>query len=283
MSDNLPALPTDIEWTQLKEIAAVAYKSRLLPESIQNVEAATIIALKGRELGIAPMVAFAHINVIKGKPCCSSELMLAHIRKDFPNAVIEFTERTDKACKISAKRKPEDKMEIFEMTYDQAEKAGFAKQWDSKKSEWYIKDNWKKIPKTMLSWRCVSEMKRFLFPEVLMGVDYTPDELDDIKDVTPTQPPPEQATAEKKVLKNFAPGADNSRAEKPIDVTPEPPKLDERKVAIEKIIALETELNLNKDMVDDICARLFGRTEKFTTNDLNKLVVELEGMKNVSN
>jgi len=39
------------------------------------------------------------------------------------------------------------------------------------------KDNWKKQPSTMLQWRCVSKVCRFMFPECLMGVSLTPEEL----------------------------------------------------------------------------------------------------------
>ena len=180
MSNELTLLPTDSEMAQIKEIARMAVASKLLPEQIQTQEQAAIIMLKGKELGLPPMVAFAHINVIRGKPAMSGEIMLAYIRKDFPKAEINFVESTDKHCKITCRRNPNEQLMTIEMTFDQAMTAGFAKQWDKEKRQSVVKDNWQKQPKTMLRWRCVSEMKRFVFPEVLMGVDYTPDELEDI-------------------------------------------------------------------------------------------------------
>lgn len=184
MANELSLLPSNDEWDKIKQIAEQAVRSKLLPDAIQTPEQAAIIILKGRELGLPPMVSFAHINVIRGKPSMSGEIMLAYIRKEFPKAEINFEESTDKVCKITCRRSPSEKLMTIEMTYQQAYDAGFAKQWDKEKRQWVVKDNWQKQPKTMLRWRCISEMKRFVFPEILMGIDYTPDELEDIPEKT---------------------------------------------------------------------------------------------------
>lgn len=186
MSKALAILPDQNEWNQIKEISTMAVKSGLLPASIKTSEQAAIIALKGRELGLPPMVAFAHINVIQGKPTCSAEIMLAYIYRDHPNAEIEIVERSETKCVIKAKRPNEAKFSTFTWDMDRAKKMGLDQ-----------KDNWKKQPGTMLFWRNITEMKRAKFPEVLMGIDYTPEELgaviDDngnLKDVSPRSQQP---------------------------------------------------------------------------------------------
>lgn len=167
MNKALAVLPEPNEWAQIKEIAAMAVKSGLLPASINTPEKAAIIALKGRELGLPPMVSFAHINVINGKPTTSAEIMLAYIYRDHPTAEIIIEDRSETRCVIKAKRPNEKEFgKPFVWDMDRAKKMNLDQ-----------KDNWKKQPGTMLFWRCITEMKRAKFSEVLMGIDYTPEEL----------------------------------------------------------------------------------------------------------
>lgn len=176
--------PPPAEFTVLKEIASMAVKSGLLPSSIKTAEQACIIALKGRELGIPPMVAFAQISVINGKPCMSAELMLSQIYKTNPAAVINFLKNDNKECVIEASRK-HSRTSTWSFTLEDAQNAGLLG-----------KQVWKQYPAAMLRARAISAMARAVFPDALNGVSYTPEELgaeveidDDgterIKDVTP--------------------------------------------------------------------------------------------------
>lgn len=163
---TLSLLPPDSEWARIKDIAAIAVKSGLLPSAVNTAEKAAIIALKGRELGLPPMVAFAHINVIQGKATMSAEIMLAHIYKAYPNADIEIEQKDDTACIIKAKRPNGKKMVEFKWNAERAKKLGLSG-----------KDNYQKQPGTMYFWRAITEMKRAIFPEVLQGIDYCPEEI----------------------------------------------------------------------------------------------------------
>lgn len=60
--------------TMLGEAAAWV-KSGLLPASIKTPEQAVVIALKGKELSLAPMASFEMIDVIMGKPALKPELL----------------------------------------------------------------------------------------------------------------------------------------------------------------------------------------------------------------
>lgn len=188
MSKELALIPSAQEWTQLKEIALMAVKSGLLPSSIKTPEQAVIIALKGRELGIPPMVAFAQISVINGKPCMSAELMLAQIYKNNPSASISFIKNDDQGCVLEAARKG-SKPSTWSFTMEEAKAAGLLG-----------KDVWKKYPAAMLRARAISAMARAMFPDAINGVSYTPEELgsdveiaDDgtevVRDITPPPPP----------------------------------------------------------------------------------------------
>lgn len=177
-------LPAPAEFQTLKEIASMAVKSGFLPTSIKSSEQAIIIALKGRELGIPPMVAFAHISVINGKPCISAELMLSQIYQKVPSASINFIKNDNESCVIEAIRK-NCKPSTWSFTIE-----------DAKSAQLLGKQVWKQYPAAMLRARAISAMARAVFPDALNGVSYTPEEMgaeieiDDngtevIKDVTP--------------------------------------------------------------------------------------------------
>ena len=61
-------IPTPQEITTLEKVGEYAIKSGFLPGTIKTPQQAVIIALKGKELGIPPLQAFAQISVVNGKP-----------------------------------------------------------------------------------------------------------------------------------------------------------------------------------------------------------------------
>src|SRR5687768_12101698 len=91
-------------WAVMKEQAKMLVGSGFLPAAIKTPEQAMAIMLKGRELSIPPMQAFAQIAVIQGKPAAGSELQLALIYRNCPGAKVEYIERTDTKCVIEASR-----------------------------------------------------------------------------------------------------------------------------------------------------------------------------------
>ncbi len=183
-NNQLSLIPAPQEFQTMKELSAMAFKSGLLPSGIKSAEAAMIIMLKGRELGIPAMQAFSHIHIINGKPTMSAELMLTQIYKCLPKAIINFVISDDKICKIEAQRPNGNKTE-WAFTIDEA-----------KKAELLTKEPWRKYTSAMLRARAITIMARAIFPDCLNGVSYTAEELgadidlDDqgnevIKDVTP--------------------------------------------------------------------------------------------------
>lgn len=201
MSNNLPSIfPDQTEYRMIKDMATIAIESGLLPSSINTASKAIIIMMKGREIGIPPMQAFAHISVINGKPCMGSELMLSLIYKHSPNAIVDIIKSDETGCTIEAKR-PNGKRTTFKFEKDDAERAQLLN-----------KGPWKNYPTAMYKARCISAMARALFPDAINGISYTPEELgaevhlDDngeevVKDVTPNV---EQQVLEKK-LPNLIP------------------------------------------------------------------------------
>ena len=167
-SNNLPA--NQNEWALLLDQARCFLQSGLLPKSLQKPEQVVLVMLKGRELGIPPLQALSHINVINGKPAMSAELMLAQILKLHPKTQFKFPERTNEKCTISVKRAGFD-WENFTFTVQDAKQAGLMSN-----------PSWNKYPRAMLHARVVSEMARSLFPDAIAGISYTPEELGAVVD-----------------------------------------------------------------------------------------------------
>lgn len=151
-------------WKLMVAQAKTLVASGMLPATINKPEKAIAIMMKGKELGLPPMLSFAHIHIIDGKPTISSEMMLSLIYKAFPKAHINFVRMDNDACEIDASR-PNGQITKFTFSIDDAKSAGLAD-----------RGPWKKYTRAMLRSRCVSEMARVLFPDVVLGC-YTPDEL----------------------------------------------------------------------------------------------------------
>lgn len=195
---NLPVktesvLPAAQEWRIMKELSTDLLKSGFLPKSIRTPEQAIAIMLKGKELGIPPMQALSQISIVQGKPTLEAQLMLSQIYKKVPGAKIEFSTMNASECVILAARSSDDTMTEFSFTMEDAKLMGLAG-----------KDNWKKMPKVMLKWRCVSEMARTMFPDALSGAAYTVEEMSpdskvdengDVIDVVTDPPDPEEEWA----------------------------------------------------------------------------------------
>jgi len=164
-SKDVSLMPSIGEWTMLKEQASMVVRTGLLPKAIDTAEKAIAIALKGRELGIPPMHAFSHIHIVQGKPTISSELMLSLIYKNCPGAIINYLKNDSKICEIEASR-PGHKAAKFSYTIEEAKQAGLLN-----------KDSWRNYPAAMLRARAISIVGRAIFPDLIMGCSYIPEEL----------------------------------------------------------------------------------------------------------
>jgi hypothetical protein len=164
-------MPSPAQWEQLRELATAAHKSGMLPTSIRNPEAAAIVALKGYELGLTFMEAFAHIHVINGKPTISREMMETLVLQNIPGAAIEFVELRDPAGKFlgmrAEGRRPNRKPASWTFTLEDAARANLLG-----------KDVWKQYPQAMCLNRAISALCRAYFPDGLRGCSYTPEELE---------------------------------------------------------------------------------------------------------
>lgn len=152
-------------WAMAKEQAGMLVKTGFLPDSIRTPEQAVAIMLKGRELGIPSMYALSNIVVIKGKPTCNAELMLALIYRDHGDHAMRVVDSTNERCLIAYRRKGWADEQEHQFTAQDAQRAGLM-----------TTDTWKKYTAAMLRARCISAVARMAFPDSIAGM-YTPEEL----------------------------------------------------------------------------------------------------------
>ena len=175
-----PGFRSREEWDNFQWLVVRAFKNRLANIQVKDEEGAIVLALKGRELGLEPVYALSQIYLVNGKAGLQSEVMRALVYRKYPNAVIRVVTPIDKRhleCTIEAARAPSDVVQQFSFTMEDAARAGMVR----KQGERFIaspgKQVWDQYPQDMLVGRATSRAIRFLWPECVMGMGYTPEEL----------------------------------------------------------------------------------------------------------
>ena len=145
------------------KVANVIHDTPFVPEGLRGSAPAVAAAiLAGRELGIGPMTALQHIHVIKGKPAQSAALMRALILA--AGHKIETVDISDTRCVIRGQRKGESSWEEASFTADQARAARI---------------DLGGYPQDKLYARATSRLARRKFADVIAGMPYSAEELED--------------------------------------------------------------------------------------------------------
>jgi len=164
---EIEGLPGSHEIQVLQTMALSAAKSNFF-KRLGSTEGVFTVMLMARELGIPPMQAITGgIHLIDGRPEISARQINALIRK--AGHSMQIVENTNKTCKITGKRKDTGEEHTEEYSMDDAKLAGLAG-----------RTNWRQHPKSMLFARCISQLGRFLFPDVI-GNAYVEGEISDEK------------------------------------------------------------------------------------------------------
>lgn len=144
-------------------------EASIIPKAFQRRPADVLVAIEyGNALGIAPIVALSEINVINGTPSLSASLMASLARQAGHIVRITTTEDPYTAtCTIIRADDPE-----FEhvVTWDKER---------AQQNQLWGKGFWVKDPRVMLQWRAISGCVRSACPEVLAGLKYSTDEVQD--------------------------------------------------------------------------------------------------------
>jgi hypothetical protein len=148
-------------------LASRVSKTSFVPDVFRNKPEEVLSAiLSGREIGIGPMQSLQKINVIKGKPTQSAELMRALVQSKGHEIWTEDYNTT--RVILCGKRAGSENVNKVTWTMD-----------DAKRAKLDGKDNWRLYPRAMLLARATGELCRLMFADVLGGISYTPEEIED--------------------------------------------------------------------------------------------------------
>ena len=181
--------PRDIG--EVFRVAEIAVRSGLAPRAVKNVEAAAVMIMTGRELGLTAMQSLRSIHVVEGKPVLSSDLMAALVLRHPRCESFRCVKSTSDIATFSAVRAGQETQLSF--TIGQARDAGLTG-----------KDNWKKYPDAMLRARCIAALCRLVFPDLFLGVYETDEipapapaahEIREVRAVPESRPTPKSAPA----------------------------------------------------------------------------------------
>jgi hypothetical protein len=133
--------------------------------TIGNITAAI---LTGQEIGLTPMASLRSIAIIEGSPGMSALAMRGLVQSR--GHYLHKVESSDTRCVYEGRRAGDDgPPERVEWTIERAAKLGLTG-----------KDNWKRQPHSMLIARASSELCRLIAADVLLGIPYSAEELQDM-------------------------------------------------------------------------------------------------------
>lgn len=164
-----------VSYDRYRQVAADIARTEFVPKGLRGrPDAVLACILAGSEMGIGPMHALKHINIIDGKPSPSAELLNSLVRER--GHLLTPIVYTDQEVTVKGVRADTGEEHSVTWTLEQARniQAGSKKLAD--------KDNWRSYPRAMLWARAVSELCRILFPDCTGGMTHTPDELGAVTD-----------------------------------------------------------------------------------------------------
>lgn len=154
------------------QFAKLASTATILPEEYRNKPADVLVAVNyGASMGLSFADSLYRINVIKGKPSMSAELIASQVRSAGHQLLPKKEDLQRQSVTVTIIRCDMPDYP-FTATRDRA--------W-AQNMGLLGKDNYKKQLMTMLYWRALTAVAREACPEALYGA-YTPDELQDIPD-----------------------------------------------------------------------------------------------------
>ena len=220
MTDNLPAPVVSSRLTERMTYAKALAAASLLPPAYRSQPANVLLAMEyGDALGLSPIAAIQGVNVIDGKPSASASLIGALVRRAGHRLRVETSpDGTSARATIIRHDDPEFPFTCT-WTMERAQAAGLTG-----------KGAWRTYPEAMLKARAITEVARDACPEVLSGVQYTPEELGaDEPSSTATWETPEPAPAPDNVDGDTGEIVDAEVVEDTAaDEAPESPTLPER-------------------------------------------------------
>lgn len=175
MSNSLPIVHSEQPMTEANHFALlvrqaeVLSKSQILPAAYRHKSADIIAAgLAGRTFGWDVMTSLNNYHVIEGRASLRPEAMLGLVRRAGHSVKVRFFDEAQgvRVAEATGRRVDNADEHTARFSTIDADAAGLIG-----------KKNWKQYEDAMLQWRAVSALCRVLFPDVVMGAGYVPEEL----------------------------------------------------------------------------------------------------------
>jgi hypothetical protein len=154
---------TELVAAQMRK-AEMMSASSILPKEYQKNPANLLVAMEAAEaLGVTLFQAIQMVTVINGRMTMSAEGMRALVLAR--GHLFRVEEETATSCKVAvARRERPDEVQMFTFTADDAQRAGLTG------------GNYGKYPAAMLLARATTKACRAVFPDVIAGISYAPEE-----------------------------------------------------------------------------------------------------------
>lgn len=132
----------------------------------------TAAILTGQEIGLQPMSALRSIDIIQGTPAMRANALRGLVQSR--GHEVWVVESTETRAVVAGQRHGSEREQRSVWTTDRAHKLGLT-----------VKDNWKKQPGAMLIARATAEVCRLIASDVLLGMPYAVEELDEAPAAAP--------------------------------------------------------------------------------------------------
>ena len=173
-TDTTPAIPEDAQpgksvqaarWNELYNLAKLISATEIVPKPLRGrPDAIFAVMASAEERGITPLTGLQNIDLIEGRPAPSAMLQRSMILKAGHLLVWRRADR--EAAVLYGRRR--DTGSDFEAVFTID---------DARAMKLLGKGNWATMPRAMLMARVTSLLGRMLFADVLLGMEYTPEEL----------------------------------------------------------------------------------------------------------
>lgn len=139
-------------------------------------EEAAAAIMTGQEVGLSPLAALRSIDIINGVPAMRAVALRALVQAE--GHEIWTAESTATRAVVKGRRKGSDNVEESVWTMERARGLALVG-----------KDNWKKQPIAMLLARATSELVRLIAADVILGIPYSTEEIEDSAGVVSEEAP----------------------------------------------------------------------------------------------
>lgn len=268
MGNELTVAGAEELHAQMDYAKAVAH-SDIVPDAYRGKPANILIAMGfGQSMGLSPAESMYRINVIKGKPTMGAELIAAQVRKAGHKLRIRKDEANMSVTAIIVRS--DDPDYPFTATRDQA--------W-AQQMGLTGKDNYKKQPMTMLTWRAITAVAREACPEALFGVAYTPDEMHDFDKTTAVS---QQHARRANLTRTIPTKTAQQQEDSDVEVQVVDESAGEAVTLQQQAVSLANQLNYDNGAIPELFSSILGR-EVSKPTDINddewrKIIKELQQM-----